>query len=839
MKTSLLAASAIATLVVVMVPANAQAQTSANDSGSAAEEVQGDAIIVTARRREESVQDVPIVIEALTSDQIESRGISSVEDIAKFTPGLVFDQGISLQDTRPVIRGLPATRGRPPVGILLDGIDISTEALGNAGGGSLVNSRLLDLERIEVVKGPQSALYGRAAFAGAINYITKRPGSDFEGQVRGSFGSFNTWDLGASLSSPIGDNLGVRLNVAHAQSDGDYDNPVSGEDLNSYEDTGGSIAFEFDNGADFNAYLRFSYTEYAASQQAIQNVSGFVVDDMGVPTLVSRPGPTTPEGLAVQAGVDGGALVSPFGPVLPSNVPAAGELVFTGLTGLSTDPRTGSDFPGLDGEIFTATLNVKADLGPFEFIYNGGYITQDERLVYDGDFFGLPDATFFDGTAEPLNIFDLVDFENDLELISNEFRLQDFGSGPLRWAIGGLHWFSDNDQASRSVRAVSGFPLGGSPPIAGFSGNSIFLASVPNVPASPFGRKIDSLSVYGLAEYDLTDSLTVSAEARYITEDTTVTRSDFVQAFFAPVPVGFVNPVQRESVSDDQFVPRFAITYDPNSDFLLYASVAKGFKPAGISELDFASDLSDSQFLAETLWNYEIGAKTTLADGQVTFNIAGFYMDWDDRQVTQLIEDAAAPQGFRASVQNASSAKVLGVDASVVFRPDFAPGLTFDLAYTYLDTEFTDFTILSTSAFTVTEAANCTIVQLAGSPVCSVSFDGNELERAPRHQFISNVNYTADLSDDVRLILGASLSYQDERFLTFNNRLILPSYINVDAQVGIEFGELLVQGFVTNLTKDDSVRSGQNNFDLSTFGRSVNLFAPPRRLFGIRTRLNF
>ncbi|MEM6908995.1 MAG: TonB-dependent receptor [Pseudomonadota bacterium] len=832
MKRSLLLASALTGFSAVALPAPLFAQATQETEEEASED-QGIGIVVTARRREESVQDVPIVIEAITSEQIEARGITNVEDIARYTPGLVFDQGISLQDTRPVIRGLPATRGRPPVGILLDGIDISTEALGNAGGGSLVNSRLLDLERIEVVKGPQSALYGRAAFAGAINYVTKRPGDDFEVEGRASYASFDTIELGGSLSGPITDNFGFRVNVAHAQSDGDYDNPVSGDDLNAFEDTGGSIAFEFDNDTNFEAYLRFSYTEYSASQQAIQNVSGFVPDN------VSRPGPDTPEGQAVAAGVAGGALVGGFGPVLPSNVPPRGELRFTGVTGLSTDPRTGEDFPGLDGDIFTATLNVTADLGPFEFVYNGGYITQNERLVYDGDFFGLPDATFVDGTAEPLNLFDLVDFENDLELISNEIRFQDLSSGPFRWAVGGLHWFSDNDQGSRSVRAISGFPLSGSPAVAGFSGNSVFLASVPNVPVSPFGREIDSLSVYGLVEYDLTDALTISAEARYISETTQVIRSDFVQAAFAPVPPGFVNPVQREEITDDEFVPRFAITYTPNDDFLLYASVAKGFKPAGISELDFASDLADSQFLAETLWNYEIGAKTAFADGQVIFNIAGFYMDWDDRQVTQLIEDPAAPAGFRASVQNASSAEVYGIDASFVVQPDFLPGFSWDVAYTFLDTQFTDFTIFSTSAFTVTEAANCTVVELAGSPVCSVTFNGNELERAPRHQIITNMDYRAELSADVDLILGASLQYQDDRFLTFNNRLTLPSYVNIDAQIGIEFNEFLVQGFVTNLTDNDAVRSGQNNFDLSTFGRSVNLFAPPRRVFGVRTRARF
>ncbi|MEM7688767.1 MAG: TonB-dependent receptor [Pseudomonadota bacterium] len=833
MNRSLCLTSALVGVVFHLAPAPVYAQANPETDASAEEDGVGSAIVVTARRREESILDVPFAVDAITAEEIAARGINNVEDIARYTPGLVFDQGISLQDTRPVIRGLPATRGRPPVGVLLDGIDVSTEALGNAGGGSLLNTRLLDLERIEVVKGPQSALYGRAAFAGAINYVTKRPGDEFEGEVRASYAEFNTFELGGSISVPIGENFGVRANVQHAESDGDYDNPVSGGDLNAFDTTGGSLAMEYDAGPDFNAYLRLAYSEYTYSQQALQSLSGFI------PGNVSRPGPGTPEGQAVQAGIDGGALVGGFGPVQPSNVPPRGTLRFTGVTGLSVDPRTGEDLPGNDGDIFSATLNVTADLGPFEFVYNGGYILQNERLIYDGDFFGLPDATFFDGTAEPLNLFDFVDFDNNLEVISNEFRFQDFGSGPFRWAVGGLYWYSDNEQDSRSVRAISGFPLGGSPPVAGFSGNSLFTASVPNVPPSPFRRKIDSLSVYALAEFDVTDTITISAEGRYIDEETDVTRSDFVQAAFAPIAPGFTNPVQRDSISDDDFVPRFAITFTPNDDLLIYASAAKGFKPAGISELDFASDLSDSRFLSETVWNYEIGAKAALANGQLTLEGALFYMDWTDRQVTQLLEDPNAPQGFRASVQNASSAEVKGIDASFVYAPNWAPGLSWDFGYTYLDTEFTDFTILSTSAFTVTEAANCTIVQLAGNPVCSVTFDGNRLERAPKHQFATNLGYRTELSADVTLLMGASLQYQGSRFLTFNNRLELPSYVNIDAQIGLEFGGLLVQGFVTNLTQEDAVRSAQNNFDLSTFGRSVNIYAPPRRRFGVRTRFAF
>ncbi len=828
MKTHILATTALVTLTVGLFPNAVLAQTGASQEAAAEEE--GDAIVVTARRREESIQDVPFAIEAIGAEQIESRGINNVEDIARYTPGLVFDRGISLQDNRPVIRGLPATRGRPPVGVLLDGIDISTESLGNAGGGTLLNARLLDLERIEVVKGPQSALYGRAAFAGAINYVTQRPSDSFAVKLRGSAATFSTYELGGSISAPVSEKLGFLVSASHAQSDGDYNAPVSGQNLNGYKTTGGSLGLEFDSGPQFNAYLRLSYSDYEYTQPAMQSLSGFI------PGSVSRPAATTPEGLAVAAGIAGGALAAT---ALPSNVPPRQVLRFTGVTGLSLDPRTGRDFPGLNGNTFTATLNVKADLGPFEFVYNGGYVSQNERLIYDGDFFGVAPVALTGGTAEPLNIVDYVDFDNDQTLISQEFRFQDFSPGPFRWAIGGLYWFSDMDQRNRSLRTISGFPLAGRPLSAAASAQALFLASAPNVPASPFRRKTDSLSAYALAEYDIIDSLTVSAEARYIREEIRVTRSDFVQAAFAPIRPGFVNPVQRDAISDDAIVPRFSITFKPNDDVLFYASAARGFKPAGISELDFGSPLVDSRFKAENVWNYEIGAKTSLADGQITLNGALFYMDWTDKQVSQLVEDPRAPSGFRASIRNAGAATVKGIDASFSVRPNFAPGLVWDAGYTFLDTKYTDFTILSTSAFTVTEASNCTVVTLGTGRVCRVTYNGNRLERAPKHQLVTNISYRYELSDDLALSFGGSLQYQGSRFLTEDNRLKLPSFVNVDMQVGLEFQAFKIEGFVTNLTKEDAVRSAQNNFDLSTFGRSVNIYAPPRRVFGVRTNFTF
>lgn len=181
-----------------------------SSSATALEEV-----VVTARKRAESVQDVPISIDAIDFDRISQLDISNTADVARYTPALTFDVGALPNDTRPSIRGVNAARGRPNVGILVDFVDVSSEAMTVAGGGITANMRLLDLERVEVVKGPQSVLYGRGAFSGAVNYITRRPSKEFEGRVDGDYDEHGTYNLGLSMSGPlIEDTLAGRLTLS-------------------------------------------------------------------------------------------------------------------------------------------------------------------------------------------------------------------------------------------------------------------------------------------------------------------------------------------------------------------------------------------------------------------------------------------------------------------------------------------------------------------------------------------------------------------------------------------------------------------------------------------------
>ena len=232
-------------------------------SGTAVAQAQLEEITVTARKRTESLQEVPLTVTAFTADAIERSGIRNVQDVAKLTPGLSWDKGFAPQDTRPNIRGLPTTRGRPPIGILLDGIDISSESIATAGGSSMMNMKLVDVERIEVVKGPQSALYGRVAFGGAINYVSKKPNLEqTEGNALLDVATDSLYEVRGAVNLPLSDgHMALRLNGVYSDFDGFYKNEVSGEKLGGWKTQGVAAALRFapTDAVDFT--LRMSYSD--------------------------------------------------------------------------------------------------------------------------------------------------------------------------------------------------------------------------------------------------------------------------------------------------------------------------------------------------------------------------------------------------------------------------------------------------------------------------------------------------------------------------------------------------------------------------------------------------
>ena len=233
-------------------------------------------IIVTARKREENLFDIPVAITAITGEQIENFGLNDLQDVAKIVPGLTFDRSVTQNDYAPALRGLQAEQGRNSVGLLIDDIDISSQNVQVAGGGSLARLRLVDVERIEVVKGPQAALYGRSAFGGAVNYITKRPSlNDYDLKAAFDVHSESGQEITVSGGAPVvEDAFGVRVNAYWFDERGSYKNTVSDDYVGGGDGMGISAAFLLQASENFSVYGRLEYSDESYAPQAAFVING-------------------------------------------------------------------------------------------------------------------------------------------------------------------------------------------------------------------------------------------------------------------------------------------------------------------------------------------------------------------------------------------------------------------------------------------------------------------------------------------------------------------------------------------------------------------------------------
>ena len=209
-------------------------------------------IIVTARKMDESIQEVPVAVTAITANMIEQMNIRDLDDIAKVTAGLVFDPEFGRQSDRPVIRGQANILGDSGVSYFIDGVYIT---------GSINDYDINDIERIEVVKGPQSALYGRNTYSGAINIITRSPGDELAIRGRVTASDDNEIEIGGTIKGPLGDSFGVGLTARYYELDGAWTNTFDGSDIGIYESTSLSAVAVLEPNDRFDARARIYYAE--------------------------------------------------------------------------------------------------------------------------------------------------------------------------------------------------------------------------------------------------------------------------------------------------------------------------------------------------------------------------------------------------------------------------------------------------------------------------------------------------------------------------------------------------------------------------------------------------
>ena len=800
---------------------------------SSEESIELEDVIVYARKRNERAQSVPISLDVLDSTAFFERGLNNLSDVTQQIPSVFLEQGSLPQDLNLSVRGITPTRGRPSMAILLDGVDITTEAMITSGGSLLIDPMLFDIERIEIIKGPQHALYGRSAFAGAINYITRVPDNELTGELATDIGDYGKRIFRGRISGPIvRGTLSGGLSFASWNHDGFYDSPITGDELGgrSGNSFAGTVRWTPGNGWIVRGRLSYEDSELGIQPQVHpEPTASFIMPDSALGTVIN-PGVTSIRGVR-------------------GSPPGFSELQI----GNSSNPRTpGQDYPGSELEVLRATLNVTREfdaaggLGPAKFVSLTHLASADSLQFQDFNAYG---------DADSLPAYGEIWIDNDTDLFSQQLRLQSSGDAPITWTVGAEYWEEQRDVLNGGVTCLTYAPP--FVPAEGAAPCGPIVAAVgTTLPRNPdrWKRDIEHWSAYGIVSWKIKDNWKASIEGRYVNEDLLAGGPDLDNSIVSPLPflggASFPAPAGLVTATegDSYFAPKASLQYTHSDRMMGYLSLAQGIKPAGIGSVNGGGGTffpDQLRFEQEKVLVYELGSKMDLLNRRMRINSALFFQDFTDKQVTsQIVDD----NGFLQSrIQNAD-AEIYGAEIDVTWYPIDA--LRLQAAYTYLQSEYTGFTQLTSSPGVIAYTGGCEpLTTPAGQSTCRVDFTGNEVERVPTNSFVGIARYSSEIIGDTNWFVELQTRFRDERFSNQNNLLKFDSYWLSDLRVGLTSGQWRVVAYVENLLDDDTIRDGFNtggdlrNFSIqgATFvlPDSAQFYLPSPRTFGVRVSYRF
>ena len=598
-------------------------------------------IVVTALKREQNIQDVSASINAFSSDQIRDMGITDAQDISWFTPGLYATSTIGGSNPLYTIRGIGLndvfSNNNPTVGVYVDEvIQPLTPMMG---------FQLFDLERIEVLKGPQGTLYGRNSTGGAINFISRKPGEEAEGYVRLGYGEFDRFEAEAALGGPLSDQLGGRIAFFTVQQqDGWMDNAVTGDDVGDVDQIALRAMLEWRPSETFEARLTGVYGD-ENSDSVLREHVGFV-DGPFSPNLCAA---------ALEGRRDEGPCVSFLGYFDPT------EDRYT----VENSSVLGQD---KDTEHFSINFTFSWDIGNMTLTSVTGYSDFERAISEDSD-----------GTA--LIMLDSV-FSDDITAFSQEVRLSGSTERGITWVLGAF--FSDDEIDGDIYQALD---------------QHLFLTRVD----TNWSQESSSAAAFGHFDFPVSDRFALVGGIRYTYEDKdfrydAVNLDPFGTTQFLPPPVNGVT----SDISNKEVSGQIGLELNLSDDILAYFSFSRGFKSGGYkAAIAFNPDELDP-FVEETLNAYEIGFKSITGDGKLRLNAAAYFNDWNDFQA--FITEVRG--GINVIVlDNAGDAEVYGVEADLLWSP--AEGLDLQAAINWMDTEIKKFnTIPGTPDATGNELAN-------------------------------------------------------------------------------------------------------------------------------------
>ncbi|WP_411818644.1 TonB-dependent receptor [Hyphococcus sp. DH-69] len=744
-----------------------------------------DTITVTARKRQENLQTVPIAITAMTGDMLEQRGAENIDDAARFAPNVAIgfasngSGGGSNSDI--FIRGIGQTdfliTTDPGVGLYIDDVYYARSI------GTILD--FLDVERIEILRGPQGTLFGRNTIGGAISLVSKRPADSFGGEIKATAGRFSHYSVTGSVDLPLSDQLKTRHTIYFNTEHGYTDRINVGDRLGDDEVIAGRSLLEWTPTDNFDALLSFdishkeggSANTAALSYDPTQGLAPLWQGLVGDPMMITTP-----------------VIVNPGNPFNSS------------ATGPNVDDH---DIWGVGG-----TLTWDLDWVSLKSIT--AYRSMEAEFSRDGD-------------NSPVQYIQTHNFV-DQNQFSQELQLSgDAMGGSLNWLLGG-YYFDENATDQNDVRLASGL----FDALEALPGAGIYLGGAPGTTCADFGidptvvcaggmgnpvnvgfdvdfdiyNDIDTKSIAFFTHntMDITDRFSVSGGFRWSKDEKTY--------FLEHLRVNSGAPIIPATTVEDEwsaFLPKASVGFQATDRTFLYASASRGFKSGGFNGRP-TTTAEVGSFAPEFVWAYETGVKTEFFDRRLVVNTSLFYYDYKDIQLNIVSADTTG--NLVLIVENAGEARTIGVEAEFEARPN--EYFSFDGGIGFLDAEYNELNPGATIALT------------------------NELARSPNWTANLGVNFEYPISNDWIANIRGDWSYRGDHFIDSANTPELyqegVSLFNARLALVNDSGGWTVAVYGTNLTNELYLTGGVSA--VSSFGHVEGVFGSPRR-WGVSVKKSF
>jgi iron complex outermembrane receptor protein len=727
-----------------------------------------ESIVVYARKRGEGIKDIPVSVSAISNEHLANAGVTDISEMFALMPGVENNAAGSRISSKPAIRGVGSNENasiRAKVTTFIDGIPVV---------GSQGISSFAGLDHAEVLRGPQSAAFGRSTFGGAINYITRDPLTDgkFELDLRGTLGADETRNLSLTMTTPlVEDKLAVAVTL-ETKNYGGADEWVttSGDQLGATNDKLGSI--------------KLVYTPTDNIKAELMYLTQKIDDGHPVVTFANldqlEPHPLDQDGLCVVNG--GGTDCVIIGAI--DSVPLVFDYNFDLEDNPILDPGTRIKRDRLQGSI-DVTLDSGLTLTAL------GAITDevgDDWL--DKDAYSSLSTNHISSSPESDEKY-------------AEVRLASASDRTFTWLVGASIYKYDYL-------------------------NTVYVNRTAGVLADFFAESAKNVGLFFSVGYDFTDKFTGSFEGRY--------QSDKISSTYpANEERGVANDLSVES-DTKSFQPRLALSYELNDEHNLYMQIARGSNPAGfnINTLDpillataNEENFNLASFLTfdeEVITSYEFGIKGLLSEPKLRYALATYYIDWTgyvegtpttwDPDDGVLLDGVTADDYFARLFLNTGDLEGFGVELEGQWMPIEEFELGFSLAYSGL--EFTDDTCSPI-------AVSYDIPATSTSPyACATVVGGNQPAMISKYTTALNGTYTVPISSDLDGYARIDYQYRSKRYVEQTNMDYLPGYSMVNVRAGVKSYEWSLELYVNNLFNEDSPAGAERFYDGRLAGSSFN-----------------